>query len=261
MAAKPVLLARVRDAFVPGTLPLRAAALTYYTFLALVPLMALSLGLLEGLGLTQFSLQVRRFFLSELGVVHDASVSLGSLLSRAETRAVVSLSGLLFLVSTTALLVNIESALDEIFGAGTRRPVRVRALRYLALFALGPLGLGGSLLMTALWRGTRLGHAIPIGGFTLVAGPLTLALGSLWLLYRFVPNAQVSAGAAALGALAAAPTWELAKQIYATVAIAAYQHNAAIYGPLAAVPVLLLWIQLSWVIVLLGARLGAAVQR
>jgi membrane protein len=58
----------------------------------------------------------------------------------------------------------------------------------------------------------------------------------------------------------AGPSWEVAKQVYAGIAVHAYHRNAILYGPLAAIPVLLLWIQVSWLVVLAGARVAASVQ-
>jgi membrane protein len=249
----------LRAHFRLGTLPLRAAALTYYTFLGLVPLAALSLAILRLLRLEVLASKVRGFFLSEFGFTHETSLKIDSLLSRADAKLVGSVSGLLFFMSAAALAFNVEAALDEIFRASKPRTLGRRALGYLGLFTLGPLCLGLSLLVTAFWQGSRPAR-LPIPGFTLAIGPFVLALLCLFLLYRFGPNAEVTSWAAALGALVAGPSWEIAKQLYASLAVRAYHQDAAIYGPLAAIPVLLLWIQVSWFIVLGGARLSAAIQ-
>src|ERR1700722_14214403 len=90
-----------------GTLPLRAAALTYYTSLGLVPLAALSLAVLELLGLQSLSQHVRHFFLNELGLVHEASPRLESLLTRADAKLLGGVSGILFLGSAVALVLNV----------------------------------------------------------------------------------------------------------------------------------------------------------
>ncbi len=242
-----------------GTLPLRAAALTYYTFLGLVPLAALSLAVLELLRLDTLSQHVRRFFLTELGLVHEASLQMGSLLTRADARLLGGLSGVLFLGSAVALVFNVEAALNEIFQVTRLRPLGTRVLGYLGLFTLGPVCLGVSLILTTLWHGT-LPDRVPVLGFTLAVGPFCLALAALFLLYRFGPHARTTSLAAAVGAAVAGPSWELAKQVFAGVAVHAYRHNALLYGPLAAIPVLLLWIQVSWLIVLAGARVAASVQ-
>jgi membrane protein len=245
--------------FRPGTLPLRAAALTYYTFLGLVPLAALSLAVLELLHLEGLSQHVRRFFLTELGLVQEASRQIGSLLGRADARLLGSLSGILFLGSAFALVHNVEAALNEIFQVRQPRPLGARLLSYLGFFTLGPVCLGLSLILTGLWQGSPLGQ-LPVLGLTLAVGPFCLALLALFLLYRFGPHARTTSFAAAVGAAVAGPSWEIAKQLYAGIAVHAYHRNALLYGPLAAIPVLLLWIQVSWLIVLGGARLAASLQ-
>src|SRR5450432_2208745 len=134
-----------------GTLPLRTAALTFYSFLAIVPLGALALALLEVLGLQTLGEQVRRFLLSQLGVVHGTAPQLDEFLSRADAGRVGSLAGVLFLISSTALLLNIEEALNEIWRAKPR-PFGRRLLVSLGVLTFGPLCLGVSLAVTAVLR-------------------------------------------------------------------------------------------------------------
>src|ERR1700722_13428093 len=126
--------ASLRRQFRLGTLPLRAAALTYYTFLGLVPLAALSLAVLELLGLEGLSRHVRHFFLTELGLVHEASLSVDSLLTHADAKLLGGVSGILFLGSVVALVFNVEAALNEIFQVNQRRPLGTRLLSYLGFF-------------------------------------------------------------------------------------------------------------------------------
>jgi membrane protein len=241
-----------------STLPLRSAALTFYSFLAIVPLGALALALLEVLGLGPLQEEVRRFFLAQFGIVHGTEQQLEELLSRADAARVGSLAGVLFLISATALLLNIEEALNEIWRAKPR-PFGRRLLVSLGVLTFGPLCLGISLAITTLLRRLPFTEVhLPFLKFAIF--PSALVFAGLFALYKFAPNAHVSPWAAAVGALIAAPGWEMAKQGYAAIAVRAYSQNAMVYGSLAAIPVLLLWMQLSWVIVLLGGRLVFGVQ-
>jgi membrane protein len=241
-----------------GTLPLRTAALTFYSFLAIVPLGALTLAVLEVLGLQPLGDEVRRFFLAQFGVVHGTSQQLDLLLSRADATRVGSIAGLLFIISSTALLLNIEEALNEIWRAKAR-PFGRRLLVSLGVLTFGPLCLGISLAITAVLRRLPFSE-VHTPFLTFAIFPTALVFVGLFALYRFAPNAHVSPWAAAVGALIAAPGWEVAKQAYAAIAVRAYSQNAMVYGSLAAIPVLLLWMQLSWMIVLLGGRLAFGVQ-
>jgi membrane protein len=239
-------------------LALRAAALSYLTLLALVPLATLALMLLETIGLQGLGQRVRGFLLSELGLSRETALLFEQLISRANAQAVEGLSGLLLLGSSLALLINIEGALDEIWGVAKPRPLMRRLLRAIGLLMLGPVLLGIALALSA-----RLSHVpFPIElGRLLGPGPEVLLIFSiLFVLYVLGPNTKVAPLIAGLSALAAALVWEAAKRGYAFIAIHAFQQNALVYGSLAAIPVLMLWIQLSWLIVLGGSHLNHALQ-
>jgi membrane protein len=241
------------------SLPLRTAALTFYSFLAIVPLGALALAILEVLRLGPLGEEVRRFFLAQFGVVHGTSQQLDELLSRADAARVGGVAGILFLISSTALLLNIEEALNEIWRCRPR-PFGWRLLVSLGVLTFGPLCLGVSLAITALLKRGLPFSEVHLPFLTFAIFPTALVFAGLFALYLYAPNTRVSPWAAAVGALVAAPGWEIAKQGYAAIAVRAYSQNAMVYGSLAAIPVLLLWMQLSWTIVLLGGRVAFGVQ-
>jgi membrane protein len=236
---------------------LRAAALSYLTLLSLVPLATLALALLQGVGLEGLGQRVRGFLLNELGLSRESAVALHDLIARANVAAVGSLSVVLLLFSSLALLLNVEGAINEAWDIATPRPLLRRLTRALALLLLGPVLLGIALAVSAHLRH----DALPVGIARLLGpGPVLLVFAMLLALYLLAPNTRVHPALAALSALAAAVAWETAKRGYALVAIYAFRQNALVYGSLAAIPVLMLWIQLSWLIVLGGARLNCTLQ-
>jgi membrane protein len=239
-------------------LALRAAALSYLTLLALGPLATLALMLLETIGLQGLGLRVREFLLAELGFSRETALQFEELISRANAQAVEGFSGLLLLGSSLALLLNIEGAINEAWGIAKPRPLMRRLVRAIGLLMLGPVVLGIALAVSAYLRRVPLPvELVRLRG----PGPEVLLIFSiLFVLYLLAPNTKVGPLIAALCALASALVWEAAKRGYAFVAIHAFQQNALVYGSLAAIPVLMLWIQLSWLIVLGGSHLNWALQ-
>jgi membrane protein len=89
--------------------------------------------------------------------------------------------------------------------------------------------------------------------------PVLISSAAFWLLYGLLPNLRVEPVPALLGALAAAVLWEIAKLAFAVISFRLFSFGQ-IYGALGAIPVFLLWSWVSWVVVLLGARLAYAGQ-
>jgi membrane protein len=236
---------------------LRAAALSYLTLLSLVPLATLALALLQGVGLEGLGLRVRGFLLNELGLSPETAQQLHDLIAHANAAAVGGLSVLILLGSSLALVLNVEGAVNEAWDIAKPRPVAQRFLRAIAVILLGPVLLGVALAASAHLRH----DALPVGLARLLGpGQIVLVFSILLALYLLAPNTRVRPLLATLSALVATVAWEAAKRGYALVAVYSFRQNALVYGSLAAIPVLMLWIQLSWLIVLGGARLNCALQ-
>ena len=238
-------------------LTLRAAALTYLSALALVPLGGLTLSVLGLLGLRGQGLAVQGFVTGQLGMSPEIAQWVRSAMAQANPAEVGGISGLLVLGSASALLLNVETTVNEIWGIRTKRPLGRRLAFCAGVLALGPLLLGATLALTR----APLREAVmrlPLLGWRLGARSMLLVFLGLFSLYALAPHARVRSAAAAGAAALAAPAWEIAKHVYAVVAAGAFRRNALIYGSLAAIPVLLLWVHVSWIIVLGGARLARA---
>ncbi|MHB1846528.1 MAG: YihY/virulence factor BrkB family protein [Deltaproteobacteria bacterium] len=240
-------------------LTLRAAALTYLSSLALVPLGGLALSVLGLLGLRGQGVAVRQFIMGQLGLSPEIARWVGGAMAQANAAEVGGVSGLLLVGSAGGLLLNVEATFNEIWGVERPRSIGRRLLFCAVVLAAGPLCLGASLAVTsAPLRSVVM--RLPILGWPLAARPILLVFLGLFALYALAPNAKVRLGAAAVAAAVAAPAWEIAKHVYGVIAAGAFQRNALIYGSLAAIPALLLWIQVSWLIVLGGARLARSLE-
>jgi membrane protein len=247
---------------------LRASALTYSTLLSLVPILAFALAFLKGLGVHN----LLEPFLINRGVI-GSEETVRMLLSYASNIEVSTLGGLglAMLVFTTVLGVgNIERAFNEIWGVRTERPILRKIADYASVLVLGPVAL---LLATSIntrlyiptfvttWLGMRgIGEAVTF--FSTVMSTM-LPYVALWLVfaffYSFLPNTRVHAIPALIGGVVGGTLWQIAQWGY--IAFQVGMANAqAIYGALAQLPVLMLWIYVSWVTTLLGAEVAYACQ-
>ena len=172
---------------------------------------------------------------------------------------------------TTVLGVgNIESAFNEIWGVRTERPILRKIADFASVLVLGPVAL---LLATGIntrlhlptfittWLGMRvIGEAVTF--FSTVMSTI-LPYVALWLVfaffYSFLPNTRVQALPALIGGVVGGTLWQIAQWGY--IAFQVGMANAqAIYGALAQLPVLMLWIYVSWVTTLVGAEVAYACQ-
>jgi len=157
-----------------------------------------------------------------------------------------------------SLLHNMERSFNDIWGVTRPRPLLQRVLIYWGVLTLGPITLGSSLRATAAMRSLAESLAyVPHSVLAFV--PLGTTIFILVFLYLAAPNARVRFRAALGGGLVAGMAWELAKYGYTLYAAKSIRYNA-IYGSLGAIPLFLLWVYVSWLIVLFGARLAYALQ-
>jgi membrane protein len=243
-------------------LPQVAGSLTFTTTLALVPLLTIVLAIFTTFPLFgQFRTALDQYFVATVMPKTIANTILSNLTQFASKATRLSAVGAVALLFTsTAMMAMVERAFNQIWGVRRPRPVVQRVMIYWALLTLGPLLFGLSLTVTSqLFIATGgLGRTVPLLGAlftTLVSVGLTT--GAYTLLYMTVPNRYVDWRDAVWGGLVAAIAFEVAKRMFA-VFIRQFPTYAIIYGALAALPLFLLWMYLSWMITLVGALLAAA---
>ncbi|HCF59174.1 MAG TPA: ribonuclease BN [Myxococcales bacterium] len=239
---------------------LRASALTYISILSLVPLLAVAFAIVRALGQESLRASVHDFIFTNLapGTAEDVGRYLDEFIARASSSAMGGVGGVFLLFSAVTLLHNIESSLNEIWGVKRPRPLLQRVLIYWCVLSLGPLGLGFSLGAGATMRAmVERSVQVPPGLMMLV--PLSVTVVVFTFLYVAAPNARVRFRTGLVSAIVAGGAWELAKWGYTLYAARSIRYSA-IYGSLGAIPLFLLWVYLSWLILLFGARLAFALQ-
>lgn len=241
---------------------LRAAQLTYVTLLSFVPGLVVVFSVITLVaGSAEVENWLRTYVMESLAISRESALVRELERLMGETRAVGSF-GFLFLFATVlSLLGNIEGAFNDIWGVRRNRTFLQRFQVYWPLVTVGPVLLLASLSLTASLQASRVVKALEstglVAGFELAAYFFTV--GFLTLLYLFLPNTRVPLRSALVGGMVAGTLWECAKRLYALYAVFILS-RPSVYGSLAAVPLYILWVYVSWIIALLGATLAFAVQ-
>lgn len=237
-----------------------AGSLSFTTMLGIVPLTAVMLAVLSlAPGFSSWMTVIQDFIYSNF-VPTAGEVVQKHLTQFAGKAGRLTALGLLFLAVTAILLMaTIEQALNDIWRVPNTRKRLHRFLAYWALLTLGPILVAGSLTLTSqLFMLPFLGHAEVtfLRQVISVVLPLAFELGAVVLLYTVVPNVPVLWRHALLGGLFAAVMLEIAKYLFAA-AMKYFTSYQILYGAIAVLPIFLVWIYISWVIVLLGAIVTA----
>lgn len=238
-----------------------AGALSFSTLLALVPLIALGLSVLVSFpAFAGARERVKAALLDLLAAPHaeQASIYLDSFVERAAQLTGPGLLGLA--VTAILLLLSIHNAMARIFKQPERRSLTVRLLAYWAIISLGPILIALSLSLTAFASDVIEKELEQIGAQGSGAPERLLAflvsVAALMILYLLAPARRPRVLDALVGAAAAALMIELLKHLFGLY-LANFTSYEAIYGALAVLPALLLWIYMLWIAVLLGAETTA----
>jgi membrane protein len=243
-------------------LPQVAGSLTFTTTLALVPLLTIVLAIFTTFPVfINFRSALEAYFVQTMmpkGISNTIIDSLTQFASKAKGLSAVGAVALLF--TSAAMMGTIERVFNQIWKVKRKRPVGQRVMIYWALITLGPLLFGLSISATSqLFVATGgLAKSAPFfsGAFTTLVS-VALTGGGYTLLYMLVPNRHVDWRDAVWGGVVAAVAFEIAKRGFALF-IRQFPTYTIIYGALAALPLFLVWIYVSWMITLIGALLTAA---
>jgi membrane protein len=256
------LIRFARRRVVQERLPQVAGSLTFTTTLALVPLLTIVLAIFTTFPIfVNFRASLDAYFVQTLmpkGIANTVASNLTQFASKATRLSAVGAVALLF--TSAAMMGMIERVFNQIWKVRQPRPLHQRVMVYWALVTLGPLLIGLSITATTqlVMATSDIAHSAPLLGtifYTLMSVALTT--GAYTLLYMMVPNRFVDWRDAVWGGLVAAIAFEIAKRLFALF-VRQFPTYAIIYGALAALPLFLLWIYVSWMITLVGALLTAA---
>jgi membrane protein len=259
-------VAIVRD-WLQGEIAVRAMSLAYTTLLSLVPLMVFSFAILKGIGARADVHFIIRQFLRPLGQAsNQLTESLLEFVANMRGDVLGSL-GLLFLTYTVITTIQkVETSFNFVWRVQHARNFARRFAEYLSVMIAGPillavaLGLLGSAMHspTARWLDSIAPLAWVLTG---IAGVLPYVIVSVVFvfMYMFIPNIRVTLRAALIGGVTAGVVWALVGRIFTSILVSS-STLVAVYSGFAIVLSTLIWVYLSWLILLLGATLSFYVQ-
>lgn len=250
-----------------GDLTLRAMSLIYTTLLSVVPLIALSFSVLKGLGYHRELEPVLYNFLEPLGDrAYEVTGQIMSFVDNVRSGVLGSI-GLIFLLYTVISMVQkVEESFNFVWRVEQPRSFGRRFSEYLSVMVVGPAVIVAAIGLLATMTNSSIVQSLseyePFGSMLLLFGKLTpylLVIGVFTFLYAFVPNTRVRLRAAVIGGVAAGIGWVTTGLVFASF-VTTSGGTMVIYAGFAIVIVALIWLYISWLVLLLGAQLAFYVQ-
>ena len=258
--------ALIRD-WLGGDISVRAMSLAYTTLLSLVPLMVFSFAILKGLGARgDLRFIVHEFFRPVGSAATQLTETVMQFVenTRGELLGSIGLAFLVYTVITT--IQKVETSFNYVWRVGRPRSFGRRFAEYMSVMILGPIllavaiGLLGSAEHSPFARWL---HAVApfaavmdaVGGIA----PYIIVTAVFTFMYSFIPNTQVQFRAALIGGVTAGIMWALVGRMFTAVILYSSQ-LVAVYTGFAIVLTTLIWVYLSWLILLIGAQLAFYVQ-
>lgn len=253
------------NSFLDRDLQNRSMSLTYSTVLAIVPAIALLIAIGRGFGLQDYlQEELYDFFPSQHKAISTALTFVDSYLTAASQGIFVGI-GILFLLWTViSLLSHIEDAFNMIWDIRRMRSFYQKVTDYIAICLLIPILMicssGVSIFMsTTIQDHLNLPFLTPVVNIILEAAPVVLCWVAFSLSFMLIPNTKVSMKYAAISGAICAIAFSILQLLFVNGQIYVSKYNA-IYGSFAFLPLLLIWLQLSWLLLLCGCVLTYSLQ-
>ncbi len=246
-----------RNQIVEAQLFMVASSLAYTTLLSLIPLLAVSFAIFQAFGgMEKLYSIIEPLILANLahGASEEVIATLHGMIDHAHAGAV-GAGGLMGLIFTSmSMLSSAEKAINQVWKTKLTRSYFQRISCYWLFITLGPLAL-------SIAVGAATSYSFPITKlFPSGTGLFIIAIGLFFLIYKWVPQTEVKSKYALFSSITTACFWNLAAFGY-SIYTKSVLTNYKIYGSLGAIPIVMLWIYINWIIILCGAALTAALQK
>jgi len=251
-----------------GQLNLRAMGLVYTTLLSIVPLLAISFSVLKAFGVYNQIQPILLGFLEPLGEQGTEITSRVMQFINSVNVGVLGSVGLALLLYTAVSLVQkVEESFNFIWHVGQARSFGERFSRYVSALLVGPLLVFSAMGITATVASLGVVRDAmeieAIGWIALRVSrllPYALVIAAFTFFYSFIPNTKVRLGPALVGGLVGGVAWQSAGWAFAQFAASSTKY-AAIYSSFAILILFMLWLYLSWLILLFGSSVAFYVQQ
>ncbi len=255
--------------FIQDRVAIKSSALTYFSLLSIVPVLAIAFAIAKGFNLEAYlERQLKELFKSNEAVFETSMDFAERMLDTTSGGLIAGISVVFLLYTVINLLTNIEDIFNDIFEIKKGRSLERKFTDYLSIVIAGPILiiLSSSVNIFIVSQIKNLTESFeiintikPLIHFLINLIPYVLFWVLFTLLYLVMPNTRVKVGAAMKAAVLAAVIYTITQWGYITFQVGVSRYNA-IYGSFAALPLFLIWLQLSWMIVLLGAEFAFALQ-
>lgn len=249
---------------------LRASALTFYTVLSIVPVAAMAFGIAAGFGFEQrLQKELLENFSGHEAVILKVIDFAHTFLDDTRGGLIAGVGVAVLFWAVIKVLGNIENSLNAIWEVGKSRSIGRKIGDYLGMMILSPVlvivsGSATVFIKTQVMMMTRevwlLGAFSPVILLSLKLLPYILAWILFSTVYLVMPNTRVRIASAVIAGIIAGTLYQMVQWGYINFQVGVARNNA-IYGSFAAVPLFLVWLQMSWLIVLFGAVISSAWQR
>lgn len=247
----------------------KASALTYFSLLSIVPVAAMAFGIATIFGLQEYLKQELTNFFSGQEEVLEYTLEFSERMLETSSGGIISGIGALFLIYAVGrLLHNIELAFNDIWDTKKGRSLRRKMTDYVSFILLAPLILVLSSATTVFITTSIeniadsmpfLGFMKPVVLFLIQLIPYSLIWFLLFLFYIIFPNTLVKIKAAFIAGVLAGTAYQLTQWAWIEGQVFLNRYSV-IYGSFAALPLFLIWLQISWSILLFGAEFAFAIQ-
>ena len=248
---------------------LRASALTFFSLLSLVPVAAMAFGIAKGFGFERrLQQELLDTFPAQQEVVRQVIGFAQNMLANAKGGMIAGVGVVVLFWAVIKVLSNIEASFNHIWGVRSRPFIR-KLSDYLTIMLIGPLLmiLSGSLTVFITHQVSAISgrfELLQMVGPVIYVGLKLLPFTLIWILftlvYMIMPNTRVRFDGALLAGIVAGTVYQAVQAAYIQFQILVSKYNA-IYGSFAALPLFLVWLQISWLIVIVGAEISNAFQR
>lgn len=255
--------------FMNDRVQLRASALTLYTLLSIIPFIAIAFGIAKGFALDQKLQEIfAKEFQSQPEVLNWITTQATGALQATSGGYIAGIGIIILIWSAMSLLGQIESSFNHIWQIESSRPWYRKFTDYLAIMLFAPVFLILSSSITVfvnqeltefIARSAILEFFKPIVGFLIKLAPYILTWTALTILFLILPNTKVKLKPAVISGIVTGSILQFLQWLYIDLQFGITKLSA-IYGSFAAIPLFLIWVQSSWIILLLGAELSFANQ-
>lgn len=249
--------------FAEQKVTVRASALTYYTLLSIIPVLALAFAIAKGFGLESLLTSIIRNNLNSTDLADYVLSFATSALENTKGGIIAGIGVIMLLYSVFKLLNNIEAAFNVMWCVRASRSTLRKVTDYVCIMIFTPLLIITAISTNVVFRSSLKsylnGDLTPVQDLLISFSPYLMMWIFFTLLYLVMPNAKVKIVPAIISGVITGTAFQIVQWVYITFQIGV-NSAGAIYGSFAFLPLLLAWLQLTWTIILAGCKIAFSIQ-